>query len=34
VDVPSEALRRGSELFGGQGGGLFGPIDLRFLELG
>jgi len=34
VDVPSEALRRGGELFGGQGGGLFGPIDLRFLDLG
>ena len=34
VDVPSEALRRGSEVFGGQGGGLFGPIDLRFLDLG
>jgi len=34
VDVPSEALRRGSEVFGSQGGGLFGPIDLRFLDLG
>ena len=34
VDVPSEALRRGSDVFGGQGGGLFGPIDLRFLDLG
>ncbi|HEY6867066.1 MAG TPA: hypothetical protein VI792_07415 [Candidatus Eisenbacteria bacterium] len=33
VDVPSEALRRGHELFGGQGGGLFGPIDLRYLDL-
>jgi len=33
VDVPSEALRRGVELFGGQGGGLFGPIDLRSLDL-
>lgn len=33
VDVPSEALRRGNELFGGQGGGLFGPIDLKYLEL-
>ena len=33
VDVPSESLRRGNELFGGQGGGLFGPIDLRHLEL-
>jgi len=33
VDVPSEALRRGQELFGGQGGGLFGPIDLKFLDL-
>jgi hypothetical protein len=33
VDVPSEALRRGSELFGGQGGGLFGPLDLKYLEM-
>jgi len=33
VDVPSESLRRGAELFGGQGGGLFGPIDLRHLDL-
>jgi hypothetical protein len=33
VDVPSEALRRGAELFGGQGGGLFGPIELRSLDL-
>jgi hypothetical protein len=33
VDVPAESLRRGSEIFGGQGGGLFGPIDLRHLEL-
>lgn len=33
VDVPSEALRRGQELFGGQGGGLFGPIDLKLLDL-
>ncbi|HET7225962.1 MAG TPA: hypothetical protein VFK69_09655 [Candidatus Eisenbacteria bacterium] len=33
VDVPSEALRRGAELFGGQGGGLFGPIDLKYLDL-
>jgi hypothetical protein len=33
VDVPSEALRRGKEWFGGQGGGLYGPIDLRHLEL-
>lgn len=33
VDVPSESLRRGTELFGGQGGGLFGPIDLRYLDL-
>ncbi len=34
VDVPSESLRRGNELFGGQGGGLFGPLDLRHLDLG
>ena len=33
VDVPSEALRRGQELFGSQGGGLFGPIDLKHLDL-
>lgn len=33
VDVPSESLRRGSELFGGQGGGLFGPLDLKYLDL-
>ena len=33
VDVASEALRRGGEIFGGQGGGLFGPCDLRLLEL-
>jgi hypothetical protein len=33
VDIASEALRRGNELFGGQGGGLFGPLDLRYLEL-
>lgn len=33
VDVPSESLRRGQELFGGQGGGLFGPLDLRYLDL-
>src|SRR2546422_9955927 len=26
VDVPAEHLRRGAELFGGQGGGLFGPL--------
>ena len=33
VDVSSEALRRGNELFGGQGGGLFGPLDLKHLDL-
>lgn len=33
LDVASDALRRGHELFGGQGGGLFGPVDLRSLEL-
>ena len=33
IDVASESLRRGSDLFGGQGGGLYGPIDLRLLEL-
>ncbi len=33
VDVAAEQLRRGQELFGGQGGGLFGPLDLKYLEL-
>jgi hypothetical protein len=33
VDIPSENLRRGHELFGGQGGGLFGALDLKYLEL-
>jgi hypothetical protein len=33
VDVPTEALRRAPELFEGQGGGLYGPLDLRWLEL-
>ena len=33
VDVPGESLRRGTELFSGQGGGLFGPLDLRHLDL-
>jgi hypothetical protein len=33
VDVPAESLRRGQDLFGGQGGGLFGPLDLRHLDL-
>jgi hypothetical protein len=33
VDVPSECLRRGNEMFGGQGGGLFGPLDLKHLDL-
>jgi len=33
VDVPSESLRRCGELFGGQGGGLFVPLDLKYLEL-
>ncbi len=34
VDVPSESLRRGGEWFEGQGGGLFGPLDLKYLDLG
>ena len=29
----TESLRRGAELFGGQGGGLFGPLDLKHLDL-
>lgn len=33
VDVPSEALRKGNEWFGSQGGGLYGPLDLKYLEL-
>ncbi|HTO91978.1 MAG TPA: hypothetical protein VMJ70_12675 [Candidatus Sulfotelmatobacter sp.] len=33
VDVAAESLRRGSELFGAQGGGLFGPLDLKHLDL-
>lgn len=33
VDVPSEFLRRGSELFGNSGGGLFVPLDLKYLDL-
>ncbi|HEY3216414.1 MAG TPA: hypothetical protein VGK93_07970 [Candidatus Eisenbacteria bacterium] len=34
IDVSAEDLRRGAELFGGQSGGLFGPLDLRYLEIG
>ena len=33
IDVPSESLRRGQEWFGGPGGGLFGPLDLKYIEL-
>jgi len=33
VDIPSESLRRGGELFGTQGGGLFSPLDLKYLDL-
>jgi len=33
VDVPADALRRGKEWFGSQGGGLYGPLDLRHLDL-
>ena len=33
VDISSESLRRGQEWFGGQGGGLFGPLDLKHLDL-
>lgn len=33
IDVPSESLRRGQEWFGGPGGGLFGPLDLKYVEL-
>lgn len=33
IDIAADQLRRGQELFEGQGGGLFGPLDLRYLEL-
>jgi len=33
VDIPSESVRRGGELFGGPGGGLFVPLDLKHLDL-
>ena len=33
VDIPADQLRRGSELFEGQSGGLFVPLDLKYLEL-
>lgn len=33
IDVPSDSLRRGKDWFGGQGGGLYAPLDLRYLEL-
>lgn len=33
IDIPSESLRRGKDWFGGQGGGLYAPLDLRYLEL-
>ena len=33
VDVPSEALRKGNEWFGSQGGGLYAALDLQHLEL-
>jgi hypothetical protein len=33
VDVPSEALRRGAEIFGAQGGSLFSALDLKHLDL-
>jgi hypothetical protein len=33
VDIPSESVRRSSTLFGGPGGGLFVPLDLRYLDL-
>jgi len=33
VDVTAECLRRGSDLFRGQGGALFGPLDLRYLDI-
>jgi hypothetical protein len=33
VDVPAESLRKGKDWFGGAGGGLYVPLDLRWLEL-
>jgi hypothetical protein len=33
VDVSGESLRRGSDHFGGQGGALFGPLDLKYLDI-
>ncbi len=33
VDVSADSLRRGGDLFRGQGGALFGPLDLRYLDL-
>ncbi|NOT34413.1 MAG: hypothetical protein HOP12_09615 [Candidatus Eisenbacteria bacterium] len=33
LDIAAEHLRRGDERFGGQGGGLFGPIDLKYVDL-
>jgi hypothetical protein len=33
VDIPSESVRRHGELFGGPGGGLFVPLDLKYLDL-
>lgn len=33
VDIPAEALRRERELFEGQGGGLYGAVDLKYFEL-
>lgn len=33
IDIASDSLRRGSDLFGGQGGALFGPLDLRHLDI-
>jgi hypothetical protein len=33
IDIPSESLRRGAELFGAQGGGLYSVLDLKYLEL-
>jgi len=33
VDVSAEHLRRGRELFKEPGGGLFGPLDLKYIEV-
>lgn len=33
VDIPTDSLRRGAEMFGAQGGGLYAALDLKWLEM-